>query len=93
MRRRFAALAVSALLAGGTVAVTVPVTSATAATVTCDPAHMRQQIAQLKAKAARLKHEGEYAAAKRTLDQANSLQRKLDACLAAEDNAAKPFPR
>jgi uncharacterized small protein (DUF1192 family) len=55
--------------------------------IVCKPAEMRQQIANLKAKAARLKAEGETRAAKRALSKAHAIQGRLQACLDAEENA------
>ncbi|GAA0411924.1 hypothetical protein [Streptomyces luteireticuli] len=93
MRRRISALAVTAALAGGVLLGTAPVeASAAGHTVTCNYPKMRQEIAQLKAKANRLKHEGEYAAAKRTLAQANAIQRKLNMCEDAERKSSPKFP-
>ncbi|WP_171169093.1 hypothetical protein [Streptomyces sp. I05A-00742] len=93
MRRRIVALAVSALMAGGTVAMTLPAQTASAKAITCDTSQMRQQVANLKAKAQRLKHEGEYAAARRALAQADAIQKKLNACIKGDNDASKPFPR
>ncbi|EMF01328.1 hypothetical protein J7W19_31115 [Streptomyces mobaraensis NBRC 13819 = DSM 40847] len=93
MRRRIAALAVSAIMAGGTVAMTLPAQTATAATVTCHPAKMRQQIAQLKKKAAEQKRRGQREAARHTLAQADALSKKLHMCIKTEEDASKPFPR
>ncbi|MEU6671523.1 hypothetical protein [Streptomyces sp. NPDC046727] len=100
MTKRFSALAVSAAIAGGLFVTSVPAHAATPAghgvvskaAVTCNKNQMRQQIANLKAKAAQLKHLGENEAARKALAEAAAIQRKLDACIKAEDEAAKPFP-
>lgn len=47
---------------------------------------LRQQSADLKAKAARLDHEGEHEAAKRARAQANALDKRIKAYLDAEEN-------
>ncbi|MBZ4321400.1 hypothetical protein [Streptomyces huiliensis] len=94
MRRRIAALALSAVMAGGTVAMTLPAQTAVAAGhVTCHPEQLRQQIAQLKQKAAKQKRAGHREAARRTLAQADALSKKLHRCLKADEDASKPFPR
>jgi hypothetical protein len=95
MRRRFSILAVTAVMAGGVLftavpaqahATTIPSSVAIRKAIVCKPAEMRQKIANLKAKAARLKGEGERAAARRALAKANAIQRKLEACRDAEEN-------
>ncbi|MFF8229257.1 hypothetical protein [Streptomyces caelestis] len=101
MTKRFSVLAVSAAIVGGFFITSVPAHAATAAgqgdvsvtaAVTCDKAKLRQQIAELKRKAAQLKQLGETAAANRALSDARALQKRLDACIKAEDESAKPFP-
>ncbi|MQY38149.1 hypothetical protein SRB17_61580 [Streptomyces sp. RB17] len=102
MTKRFSALALSAALAGGFFLTSVPAHAAAsarhravsvkAASVTCNERQMRQQIADLKDKAARLKQLGEYDAARKALSNAAALQRKLDACIKAENDQTKPFP-
>lgn len=101
MIKRMSALAVSAAVLGGFFITSVPaqaavlagqgVVSAKAA-ITCNPAQMRQQIAKLKNKAEQLKQLGEPAAAKKALRDAAALQKKLDACIKADDDSSKPFP-
>ncbi|MGK5636774.1 hypothetical protein ACSNOK_00375 [Streptomyces sp. URMC 126] len=94
MRRRIAAFAVSALLAGGTAAMTLPAQTAVAAGhVTCHPDELSRQIAELKNKAAEQKRHGQREAARRTLAQADALQRKLHMCVKSDEDASKPFPR
>lgn len=61
-------------------------------TVTCNQKEMHQQIGRLKTKAAELKRLGENAAARKALSDAAALQRRLDACIKAEDQQSKPFP-
>jgi cell division protein FtsX len=101
MTKRFSALAVSAAIVGGFFITSVPahaalsagqgVVSAKAA-ITCNPAQMRQQIASLKNKAEKLKQLGETAAAKKALSDASALQKRLEACIKADDDSSKPFP-
>ncbi|MFF9769896.1 hypothetical protein ACF1GT_25455 [Streptomyces sp. NPDC014636] len=101
MTKRISALAVSAAIAGGFLLTSVPAHAAPAAgqvavsaraTVTCDQSQMHQQIANLKSKAAKLKQLGETAAARKALADAAAVQKRLDACVKAEDEASKPFP-
>ncbi|MGW6731953.1 hypothetical protein [Streptomyces sp. NPDC055013] len=94
MTKRFSALAVSAAIVGGLFITSVPAQAAPSAkaAVTCHPNQMRQQIADLKNKAAKLKQLGETAAAKRTLNEAAAIQKKLNACIKGDDEASKPFP-
>ncbi|WP_369272037.1 hypothetical protein AB5J55_20245 [Streptomyces sp. R11] len=100
MTKRFSALAVSAAIVGGLFITSVPAQAApsadgvvsTKAAITCNKNEMRQQIANLKTKAAKLKQLGETAAANRALNEAAAIQKKLNACIKAEDEASKPFP-
>ena len=101
MTKRFSALAVSAVIVGGFFITSVPAHAATSAgqgavsvkaSVTCNKSQLRQQIANLKNKAAKLKQLGETVAAKKALNDAAALQKKLDACIKAEEDASKPFP-
>ncbi|MFF5537138.1 hypothetical protein ACFY71_32530 [Streptomyces cinerochromogenes] len=101
MTKRFSALAVSAVIAGGFLVTSVPAHAATPtghgaivskATITCNERQMRQQIAQLKTKAAELKRLGENDAARRALADAAAIQRRLDQCIKADENQTKPFP-
>ncbi|POX58044.1 hypothetical protein C3492_39955 [Streptomyces sp. Ru62] len=101
MTKRLSALAVSAAVVGGFLITSVPAHAATPAgrgavstkaAITCNKNQMRQQIAALKDKAARLKQLGETAAAKKALSEAAAIQKKLDACIKADEDASKPFP-
>ncbi|KUL20606.1 hypothetical protein [Streptomyces regalis] len=101
MTKRFSALAVSAAIVGGFFITSVPAHAATSAdqtavsakaAVTCNKSQLRKQIADLKTKAAKLKQLGEHAAARKALSDAAALQKKLDACIKAEEDASKPFP-
>ncbi|MFH0520627.1 hypothetical protein ACHBTE_26050 [Streptomyces sp. M41] len=101
MTKRFSALAVSAAIVGGLFITSVPAHAAPSAghsaasakgAITCNEGQMRQQIAKLKNKAAKLKQLGEHAAAKRTLNEAAALQKRLQQCIDADNNASKPFP-
>ncbi|MFC8239829.1 hypothetical protein [Streptomyces chartreusis] len=101
MTKRISALAVSAAVIGGFFVTSMPAQAATSAgqsvvsakaAVTCNQGQLRQQIAGLKSKAAKLKQLGEPAAARKALGDAAALQKRLDACIKAEDNASKPFP-
>ncbi|MCA6093002.1 hypothetical protein LE181_12625 [Streptomyces sp. SCA3-4] len=89
MRRRISALALTAALAGGVVLTALPVQSATAATATCKPSQMRQDIANLRAKAKRMKHEGEPEAARRANAQADAIEKRLNQCLKTENESSK----
>ncbi|WP_328744987.1 hypothetical protein OHT57_06000 [Streptomyces sp. NBC_00285] len=100
MTKRLSALAVSAAVVGGFFITSVPAQAATSAgqgvvsvesPVTCDPGQMRQQIANLRTKAEKLRHLGETAAAKKALNDAAALEKKLTACIKADDDASKPF--
>jgi len=101
MTKRFSALAVSAAIVGGLFITSVPAHAAPSAdqgavsakaAITCNKNQMRQQIANLKTKAAKLKQLGETAAANRALNEAAAIQKKLNACIKAEEEASKPFP-
>ncbi|QOV36927.1 hypothetical protein IM697_00120 [Streptomyces ferrugineus] len=101
MTKRFSALAVSAAIVGGLFVTSMPAQAATSAdqgavsvraAITCNKNKMRQQIADLKAKAAKLKRLGETAAASKALNDAAAIQKRLDACIKADENASKPFP-
>ncbi|MFD5016695.1 hypothetical protein [Streptomyces chartreusis] len=101
MTKRMSALAVSAAVIGGFFVTSMPAQAATPAgqsvasakaAVTCNQGQLRQQIAGLKSKAAKLKQLGETAAARKALSDAAALQRKLDACIKADNDASKPFP-
>ncbi|MEU5534029.1 hypothetical protein [Streptomyces sp. NPDC020362] len=100
MTKRFSALAVSVAVAGGFLITSVPAHAATTArpavvskaAVTCNEGQMRQQIANLKSKAAKLKQLGENAAARKALNDAAAIQKRLDQCLEADRDASKPFP-
>ncbi|MBH1938245.1 hypothetical protein I5Q34_28975 [Streptomyces sp. AV19] len=91
MRRRISTFAATAVLTGGVLLGSAPVQAVAAHAVTCKPAEMQRDIAKLKAKANRLKHEGEYAAAKRTRAQADAIQRKLNACVVGDRNSSRKF--
>ncbi|MFC5219298.1 hypothetical protein [Streptomyces coerulescens] len=101
MTKRISALAVAAAVAGGFFVTSVPAQAATSAgqgavsaraAVTCNEGQLRQQIANLKTKAAKLKQLGETAAARKALNEAAALQKRLEACIKADNDAAKPFP-
>ena len=101
MTNRFSALAVSAAIVGGFFITSVPAHAATSAdqsavsakaSITCNQSQLRQQIATLKNKAAKLKQLGETAAAKKALSDAAALQKRLEACIKAEEDNSKPFP-
>ncbi|MGW1953740.1 hypothetical protein ACWCPI_13455 [Streptomyces sp. NPDC001920] len=101
MTKRISALAVSAAIVGGLFITSAPAQAAPSAgqstvsakaAITCNPSQMRQQIASLKSKAAKLKQLGETAAARKALNEAAALQKRLDACIKADEDASKPFP-
>ncbi|MFJ9414459.1 hypothetical protein ACIRPT_09855 [Streptomyces sp. NPDC101227] len=97
MRRRISALAVTATMAGGLLFTALPAHAATTDTgrqgvaargaVTVNIEELRQQSAELKAQAARLDRDGRHAEAKRKRDEANALDRKIQAYIDAENNA------
>ncbi|MFF3544052.1 hypothetical protein ACFYXD_19670 [Streptomyces platensis] len=96
MRRRISALAVTAAVAGGVLFAALPAQAATTAAgrpsvaagggISVNIDELRQQSADLKAKANRLDHEGEHEAAKRARAQANALDKRIQAYLDAEEN-------
>ncbi|MEU2063060.1 hypothetical protein [Streptomyces sp. NPDC013455] len=101
MTNRISALAVSVAIAGGLLVTSAPAHATmpagrhavvAKASITCNKTELRRQIAALKDKAAKLKQLGETEAARRALADANALQRKLDACIKAENDQSKPFP-
>jgi hypothetical protein len=97
MNRRISAIAVTAAVAGGLLFAALPAQAATASAgrqgmaaghvITVDINQLRQQSAELKAKAARLDHEGEHAAADRARAQARALDKRIKQLLDAEENA------
>ncbi|MFD0369068.1 hypothetical protein [Streptomyces sp. NPDC059071] len=96
LRRTLSALAATTLLAGGLLlgqTATAPAAQAAGRTVTCKPAELRQDAADLRAKAAKLDRLGEKAAARKARAQAAALEQKAKACEDADDTAPKPFPR
>lgn len=58
--------------------------SAAGKVITCNIPQMRQQIAQLRNKAAKLDNRGEAAAARKARAEATAIDRKMRACIAAE---------
>ncbi|WP_434595644.1 hypothetical protein [Streptomyces sp. A5-4] len=93
MRRRISTLAVTAAMAGGVLFAALPVTTATAApaaarggSISVNIPQLRQQSADLKAKANRLDRDGAHAAAKRARAEAAAIDRKIQAYLDAEEN-------
>ncbi|MGW1790325.1 hypothetical protein ACWCO0_34675 [Streptomyces tubercidicus] len=98
MHRRISALAVTAAVAGGVLFAALPAQAATTAAgrqsvaaggaVQVNIDELRQQSADLKAKAARLDNEGEHAAADRARAEARALDERIQAYLDAEENAS-----
>ncbi|MEU8915266.1 hypothetical protein [Streptomyces nigrescens] len=96
MRRRISVLAVTAAVAGGMLFAALPAQAATTAAgrqsmaagggISVNIDELRQQSADLKAKANRLDHEGEHEAANRARAQANALDKRIKAYLDAEEN-------
>ncbi|MGW7574365.1 hypothetical protein [Streptomyces sp. NPDC054765] len=91
-------MAVTAAMAGGLLLTALPAQAATTASagrqtvaaagpIKVNINEMRRQSAELKAKAARLDHEGEHAAADRARAQARALDKKIKQYLDAEENA------
>ncbi|MEU8618385.1 hypothetical protein [Streptomyces sp. NPDC048623] len=91
LRRTLTALAATMLLAGGLL-LGQTATAPTAQAAVCKPAELRQDAAELRAKAGKLDRLGEKAAARKARDQAAALERKAKACEDADDHATKPFP-
>ncbi|MEU5437806.1 hypothetical protein AB0G73_31125 [Streptomyces sp. NPDC020719] len=94
MRRTVTTVLAAALLAGGTAVTAAPaqattgnVVAVTSGPITCEPAKLRQQAAQLDRKADGLNALGDHAAAAKTHQQAEDLRRKAKACDDAENNA------
>ncbi|WP_369378213.1 hypothetical protein [Streptomyces sp. cg36] len=85
MRRTATAVLSAVLLAGGLAVTAAP--AAQAGIITCKPAELRQQAAQLDRKAEELKHLGERAAAAKAHQQANALRNEAKACEDADNNA------
>jgi NAD(P)H-dependent flavin oxidoreductase YrpB (nitropropane dioxygenase family) len=86
MTKRFSVLAVSAAIAGGFFIASVPAHAATSAeqgqvsvkaSVTCNKNQLRQQIDELRNKAAKLKRLGETAASRKALSDATALESSL----------------
>ncbi|GAA2606782.1 hypothetical protein [Streptomyces tubercidicus] len=98
MHRRISALAVTAAVAGGVLFAALPAQAATTAAgrqsvaaggaVQVNIDELRQQSADLKAKAARLDNEGEHGAADRARAEARALDERIQAYLDAEENAS-----
>ncbi|MBT2506461.1 hypothetical protein J7I98_11240 [Streptomyces sp. ISL-98] len=96
MRRRISALAVTAAIAGGVLFAVVPAQAATttgqqtmaarAGGIHVNIDELRQQSAELKAKANRLENDGEYAAASRARAEANAIDRRIQQLIDAENN-------
>ncbi|MEU8787747.1 hypothetical protein [Streptomyces sp. NPDC048637] len=96
MRRRISALAVTAAVAGGVLFAALPAQAATAAAgrqsvaagggISVNIDELRQQSADLKAKADRLDREGEHEAADRARAQAHALDKRIQAYLDSEEN-------
>ncbi|MGW4164456.1 hypothetical protein [Streptomyces sp. NPDC004788] len=95
LRRTLSALAATTLLAGGLLlgqTVTAPTAQAAGSTVTCNVPKMRQESHELRVKAAKLKQLGSREEARRVSAQADALDRRIKACVDADDHAQKPFP-
>ncbi|MFE6740302.1 hypothetical protein [Streptomyces tubercidicus] len=98
MHRRISALAVTAAVAGGVLFAALPAQAATTAAgrqsvaagggIQVNIDELRQQSADLKAKAARLDNEGEHDAAERARAEARALDKRIQAYLDAEENAS-----
>ncbi|WP_030236266.1 hypothetical protein [Streptomyces sp. NRRL S-350] len=94
MRRRIPALVLTAALAGGALATVAQVATAqpaAAASITVDLNQMRQQVYELRQKAARLDREGERDAARRARAQADALQHRIDQIEKAERDSSRHF--
>ncbi|MET9951208.1 hypothetical protein ABZ135_06600 [Streptomyces sp. NPDC006339] len=96
LRRTLTALAATTLLAGGLLlgqTAAAPSAEAAGKTTTCHVEDMRKQSRDLRAKAAKLKRLGATTEARRVLAQADALDRRIQNCIDADNDAAKPFPR
>ncbi|MFK8910319.1 hypothetical protein [Streptomyces sp. YS-3] len=85
MRRTLTTVLSAALLVGGLTVTVAP--AAQAGIITCEPAQLRQQAAQLDRKADELQHLGERTAAAKAHQNAEALRRQAKACEDAENNA------
>lgn len=96
MRRSISTVAVTVAMAGGVLFTALPAQAVTTTgqqtmaarggAITVNINQLRQQSADLKAKANRLEREGEYAAAKRCRVEAAAIDRRIKAYLDAENN-------
>jgi hypothetical protein len=90
--RRTTTLAITAALAGGLLFTAAPAQAATTADVRaggiviCEINKMRQQVDELKSKAAKLDRLGAHDEAKKARAQAAAIQRKIKNCQDAENN-------
>ncbi|GAA2719757.1 MULTISPECIES: hypothetical protein [Streptomyces] len=89
MRRRMTAIVLAAALAGGVAATVAP--AAQAAGITCDVAKLHKEADTLKREAARQKSQGQREAARRTLDRASQIEKRIHQCEAADRNTSGPF--
>ncbi|MFF7177772.1 hypothetical protein [Streptomyces sp. NPDC008121] len=95
IRRTMIALTTTALLAGGLLlgqtAAAPDASAAGGGKIVCEIDKMRQQSHSLRAKAAKLQKLGATAEARKARAQADALDRRVQACVDADDNAGKPF--
>ncbi|MFJ3905302.1 hypothetical protein [Streptomyces sp. NPDC090025] len=95
-RRALAALAAATLLGTGLLlgqtAAAPRADAAVRTPITCDVPRMRHDAAALRAKADKLQHLGATTEAREARAQAAALDRRIQACVDADDHAGKPFP-
>ncbi|WP_406086450.1 hypothetical protein [Kitasatospora purpeofusca] len=94
MRRRIPALVLTAVLAGGglaTVAQLATAQPAAAGSIKVNINQLRQQVSDLRQKAATLDHYGAYAEAAKARAEANAIQRRIDQLEKAERESGRRF--
>ncbi|MFD7415175.1 hypothetical protein [Kitasatospora purpeofusca] len=94
MRRRIPALVLTAVLAGGglaTVAQVAAAQPAAAGSITVNINQLRQQVSDLRQKAATLDHYGAHAEAAKARAEANAIQRRIDQLEKAERESGRRF--
>ncbi|MFI6105358.1 hypothetical protein [Streptomyces sp. NPDC051310] len=97
MRVRVPALAVGALIAGGlllggTPAAQQPSLEITAGHSTCNVRQMQAEIKEKRDRAKRLERDGAPREAARVRAEATAIEKRMKACIKAEEEMSKPFP-
>ncbi|MFB8236943.1 hypothetical protein ACFC58_10380 [Kitasatospora purpeofusca] len=95
MRRRIPALVLTAVLAGGGFATVAQVATAqpaaAAGSIKVNINQLRQQVSDLRQKAATLDHYGMYAEAAKARAEANAIQRRIDQLEKSERESGRRF--